>query len=1081
MALSNWTLAQVLDQLDSGEHWSGTTITYSFPTSANGMFFYGEGAGFRRVTESQQQMLTLALTAWDELMRPNMVVGTGATNIEFGYTTTDIGYAHAYFPDIGSVWFNASEPDLVSPVIGGYGFDTFVHEIGHALGLDHMGDYNGAGSWTPSSFQDTEVLSVMSYFGPRDASTYYSPDVMQADWTDANGYTWSPQTPMLNDIMAIQAMYGASTTTRTGSTVYGFNSNVAGAMGAILDFNRNAHPVLTIFDSGGQDTLDFSGWSAPSVMDLRGGGFSSANHMTNNVAISYDTVIEDAVGGSGNDQITGNAASNQLIGGAGNDDLRGGAGDDTLIGGGGNDTIDGGDGSADTAVFDGVAAAYAITVAGSTVTLVGPSGTDRVTNVERFRFSDITRLLTELMPDADVAAPLLQSTTPADGAAGIAVGADLSLGFNEPVRAGSGTIDIYQAGGTLWRSIPVSDSQQVRFNDNVVTIDPAANLPAAAGFYITVSAGALSDLSGNPFAGWTSPTTWNFSTSSADTTAPDIVRLTPADEDSQVLQSAVLVIEFDENVVIGTGNIVLQRNGQAAMAIAVTDKTQVSVDGNRVTIDPSALLAAGALYSVSIEAGTFKDTAGNAFAGLSTPGAWNFSTTAPIAGDDYPMSADTAGELRTTGNILRARIDAATDGDMFKIDLVAGTTYRIDMVAGSAALDPYLVLYGPQPGLELLDFDDDSGTGDDALLYYTPELSGTYYVAASDNGGSTGAYHLSASRPFDDYSAATNTSGVLPTNGSGIFGIITAPTDRDMFALTLSAGAHYTIDLERVAGGLANPFLMLFDGAGRPLALDDEGGVDGNARLGFVPSASGTYYASAADSSTGLGRYKISVTTRALSNGTEGADTLEGGAAAEAFHALDGNDRVRGGGGDDVIDGSAGIDTALYGGMRSSFTVTQSGTGWRVADGSGAEGSDLLQGIERLQFADRHLALDLAGHAGQVAQLLGAVFGAASVQNAGYVGIGLGLIDGGMQPPALAQLALDVALGSGASDAAVVDLLYRNLTGTAPTEAIVAQYTGLLADGTYTPATLTLLAGSLDLNLANIHMSDLVANGLGYA
>lgn len=1081
MALSNWTLAQVLDQLDSGEHWSGTTITYSFPLSASGLFGSGEAAGFRRVTESQQQVLTVALAAWDDLMQPNMVPGSGATDIEFGYTSTDIGYAHAYFPDWGSVWFNVNEPDLVNAMVGGYGFDTFVHEIGHALGLDHMGNYNGAGTWTPSSYQDSSVLSVMSYFGPRDSSALYSPDVMQADWTDANGQTWTPQTPMLNDIMAVQAMYGASTTTRTGNTVYGFNSNVAGAMSAILDFSRNAHPVLSIFDSGGQDTLDFSGWNTPSVMDLRGGGFSSANHMTNNVSIAYDTVIEDAVGGGGNDQITGNAASNQLIGGAGNDDLRGLGGDDTLIGGAGNDTIDGGDGSADTAVFDGTASAYTITVAGSTVTLVGPSGTDRVTNVERFRFSDVTRLLTELMPDADVTAPLLQSTTPADGAAGIAVGADLGLVFNEPVRAGSGTIDIYQTGGTLWRSIAVGDTQQVRFNGSVVTIAPSANLPAASSFYVTVPAGAVSDLSGNPFAGLTSPTSWNFSTSTADTTAPQIVRTTPADEDTQVLQAAVLVVEFDENVVIGSGNIVLQRNGQTAMTIAVTDKTQVSVEGNRVTIDPTALFDAGAVYSVTLEAGTFKDAAGNAFAGLTTAGAWNFSTTAPIAGDDYPMSPDTTGVLSTTGSILRARIDAATDSDLFKVEFVAGTTYRIDMAAATATLDPYLVLYGPQPDLQLLDFDDDSGIGTDAQLYYTPSQGGTYYVGATDFGGATGAYRLSVSKPYDDYSAATNTAGVLPTNGSAIYGTITSPTDSDMFAVTLAAGAHYTFDLARVPGGLADPFLMLFDAAGQPLAMDDESGGDGNARLGFAPAVSGTFYASAADFSTGLGRYKLFVTTRTLASGTEGADTLEGGAAAEAFSALGGTDLVRGGGGDDMIDGGTGIDTAQFSGARAAFTLQQVGLQWRVTDGSGAEGSDLLQGIERLRFADQNLALDLGGHAGQVAQLLGAVFGAPSVQVPEYVGIGLGLLDGGMQPEALAQLALDVVLGSGASDAAVVELLYRNLTGTTPPESVLTQYTGLLADGTYTPATLALLAGGLDLNLENIHLTELVANGLGYA
>lgn len=1064
MAIANWTLTQVLAQLNTGYKWSGSTITYSFPTSAGGMFSQGEGAGFRAVNSSQQQMLALALTTWDELIAPTIAQGSGSTNIEFGYTSTDIGYAHAYFPTIGSVWFNVTEPDLVAPVLGGYGFDTFLHEIGHALGLDHMGDYNGEGNWSPSSYQDSEVLSVMSYFGPRNVSPLYSPDVMQADWTDASNQAWSPQTPMLNDIMAIQAIYGASTTTRTGATVYGFNSTITGTLGAIYDFTRNAHPVLTIFDSGGQDTLNFSGWSTPSVIDLRGGGFSSANNMTNNVAIAYDTVIEDGVGGGGNDTITGNAASNQLIGGAGNDTINGLGGDDVLTGGPGNDTLDGGDGSADTAVFDGVASAYAITVAGGIVTLVGPSGTDRVSNVERFRFNDITRTLTDLMPNADTAAPQLQSLSPADGAAAVTVGANLVLGFNEAVRAGSGTINLYEADGTLWRSIAASDTLQLRFNGSTVTIDPAANLPASRNFYVTVSAGALADLAGNPFAGWSDAARWNFGTSSVDASAPRIVATSPDDEGSKVAVNATLVIDFDEPVLAGTGNIVIQRGSEAPITIAVNDATQVSIDGSRVTIDPKAAFAAGAAYTVAIDAGAFKDAAGNAFAGLTAAsGAWNFSTAAPIAGDDFPMSVDTSGVLRTSGNFVGARIDASDDADMFRVELVAGTLYRFDMLAGSAALDPYLVLYGPQPELDLLAYDNDGGSGDDAQLFYTPSVSGTYYVAASDNGGITGSYSISASKPSDDYPASTATNGLLSTSGAFSFGVITAPTDSDMFAVQLSSNAHYTIRLERITNGLVDPYLVLFDGQGGVLAFDDDSGGDGNAQITFVPSVSGTHYVMAADYDTGMGGYRVKAEMRPLVRGSAADDVLAGSA------------------GNDFVDGGDGIDRLVCGGARASYALEAADDGgWTLADSRGLEGRDLLHEVERLQFADGSLALDLDGRAGEVARLLGAVFGSASVHNAAYVGIGLELLDGGMASEALVQLALDARLGAGAGHAAVVELLYANLTGSAPPAEVRAQYVALLDDGSFTPVTLTQLAADLELNLANIGFSGLAATGLAY-
>ena len=67
-------------------------------------------------------------------------------------------------------------------------------------------------------------------------------------------------TPQMADIYAAVSMYGAATSTRTGDTVYGFNSNA----GAIFNFGTyTSAPALTIYDSGGTDTLDCSGYSSP--------------------------------------------------------------------------------------------------------------------------------------------------------------------------------------------------------------------------------------------------------------------------------------------------------------------------------------------------------------------------------------------------------------------------------------------------------------------------------------------------------------------------------------------------------------------------------------------------------------------------------------------------------------------------------------------------------------------------------------------------------------------------------------------------------------------------------------------------
>jgi serralysin len=232
--------------------------------------------------------------------------------------------------------------DLTAP--GEHGFETYVHEIGHALGLTHPGPYNGTAPPRddPAVYaQDTTRFSIMSYFEEAD-------DGSATSWIGSR-----PSTPMLHDVLAIQAKYGADPNTRTGDTVYGFNST---ANRTVFDFAINKSPVVTIYDAGGIDTLDTSGFGDPGfgdeqTIDLRVNKvgqslaeekFSSIGGLTNNVAIAYNVVIENAVGGSGRDTITGNEADNKLSGLSGADTLTGGDGDDTLDGGRGSDVMDGG-------------------------------------------------------------------------------------------------------------------------------------------------------------------------------------------------------------------------------------------------------------------------------------------------------------------------------------------------------------------------------------------------------------------------------------------------------------------------------------------------------------------------------------------------------------------------------------------------------------------------------------------------------------------------------------------------------------------------------------------------------------------
>ena len=266
--------------------------------------------------------------------------------------------------------------------------------------------------------------------------------------------------------------------------------------------------------------------------------------------------------------------------------------------------------------------------------------------------------------------------------------------------------------------------------------------------------------------------------------------------------------------------------------------------------------------------------------------------------DDYEAGTGTSGTVAVGGSAT-GEIESAGDRDWFAVTLEADRTYRIDLEGsptGAGDLsDPYLRGVHDANGVLLSrTTNDDGGTGSNSQVSFTPERSGTYYVAAGADGNRTGTYRLSVT-DADDYTAGTGTSGTVAVGGSAT-GEIESAGDRDWFAVTLEAGRTYRIDLEGSptrAGDLSDPYLRgVHDANGvlLPGTTDDRGGTGSNSQVLFTPEQSGTYYVAAGADGNRTGTYRLSVTEAddyTAGTGTSATVAVGGSATGEVDYASD--------------------------------------------------------------------------------------------------------------------------------------------------------------------------------------------------
>lgn len=374
-----------INSLLSGIKWDVTSLTFSFPNVAG---HYGTGyrdgqgnptgelAGFQGgVNDSQKWALRSALfwiqsytnLDFTEVPTPDV---TAPTNIRYALSNTPgtaVGYYPAGFDKDGDIWMNPDGgPTYMSPDLGNWGFATILHETGHTLGLKHGHETTGYNQFPSGALpvqEDNWNYSLM---------TYRSYTGAQTEFVQGNVGSDNPTTYMQNDIAALQYMYGANFNTNAGNTTYRWSPATGQfTVDGVAWGTPLANKIfMTLWDGNGIDTYDLSAYQTNLVVNLLPGAFSTFStaqladldrtevyrpalgNVANARLYQGDTrsLIENAVGGSGSDRITGNAARNTLTGNAGNDTLSGSSGNDILDGGTGHDVLTGGSGS-DTFVF----------------------------------------------------------------------------------------------------------------------------------------------------------------------------------------------------------------------------------------------------------------------------------------------------------------------------------------------------------------------------------------------------------------------------------------------------------------------------------------------------------------------------------------------------------------------------------------------------------------------------------------------------------------------------------------------------------------------------------------------------------
>ncbi|MFN7618599.1 MAG: M10 family metallopeptidase C-terminal domain-containing protein [bacterium] len=967
---------------------TAATVTYAFRDSVTTM--PTDTAGFSQFSSVQIAAGVLAFAAWSDVgnitfqrvQDAGSEYSNNATILLANYSSGQDGAAaFAYLPGgtpgatgfsqvQGDVWINSSLSYNALPVQQGYGQLTLLHEIGHAIGLSHPAAYNASagGSITYSGsavyYEDSLQYSVMSYFSERETGADFR--------TDATGPRRYSSAPLMDDISATQRLYGANMTTRTGDTVYGFNST-AGRLWFNAT-NELSALLFCVWDAGGTDTLDFSGYlNNGQIIDLRQGCFSSVGGLVGNVSIALGAVIENAIGGNGSDTFRGNSANNRFTPNAGTDVVDGGLGTDTVV-------------------FSGARSAYTITWNGQTGTIVGNGQNVTVTNVEFLQFTDQTIAAAPtggIVVGGDITNETINGTALADVIGGLGGNDTINgLGGNDTLNGGSGndvlnggdgddvligalgndtlnggagtdTADYSGAGAAVTINLTTgagsggAGTETLTGVENVtgttfadtLTGDGNANILRGGGGVDTLNGGGGADqlIAGAPGLAGGAPDIIKGSdiTNGSIATAVSLSGAFDLAESSAIANSTTI----PHATVVATthGNVEYYRLTVTAGETVVFDIDNASFDSTLRLVDFGGVELASTDDSAADGGSETDSSLTHTFASAGTyyiqVGRWvsgtgPFVSGPPPANQTYTLHVSSPSQTPVPINLLGSTMNGDAGADI----LTGGT--GADTLNGGAD-DDSLTGAGGNDTIN-------GGDGTDTAVFsgnrsaYTITVSGGVSTVVGPDGTDTvtNVERLqfadglcdAAGAPIQSGGPINGTSGADTLNGTSGGDVINGLDGNDI----INGGAgNDTID------GGAGTDTAVFSGTMAGSTRTTSGSVT------TVVGPDGT------DSLTNVERLQFSDGTLIVGAGggqyyagTAGNDTIVGTAFADEMLGGSGDDTLTGAGGNDTIDGGTGMDWASYTSAAGAVQVSLALVG---SQNTGGDGVDTLISIENLR------------------------------------------------------------------------------------------------------------------------------------